>query len=44
MQTTRNGVATELNLFDWAVEVAERGAGEILFTSMDNDGKKRFCK
>jgi cyclase len=31
-------VPTELNLFDWAVEVAERGAGEILFTSMDNDG------
>ena len=33
-------VSTELNLFDWAVEVAERGAGEILFTSMDNDGTK----
>ena len=33
-------VPTELNLFDWAVEVAERGAGEILFTSMDNDGTK----
>ena len=33
-------VATELNLFDWAREVADRGAGEILFTSMDNDGTK----
>ncbi len=30
----------ELNLFDWAHEVQERGAGEILFTSMDNDGVK----
>lgn len=33
-------VPTELNLFDWANEVADRGAGEILFTSMDNDGTK----
>ncbi|MGO4818276.1 imidazole glycerol phosphate synthase subunit HisF [Flavobacterium sp. W22_SRS_FP1] len=33
-------VPTELNLFDWAKEVAERGAGEILFTSMDHDGTK----
>jgi cyclase len=33
-------VATELDLFDWAKEVEERGAGEILFTSMDNDGTK----
>ncbi len=33
-------VATEINLFDWAKEVAIRGAGEILFTSMDNDGTK----
>jgi cyclase len=31
---------TELNLFDWAKEVEKRGAGEILFTSMDNDGTK----
>ena len=30
----------ELGLFDWAKEVAERGAGEILFTSMDHDGVK----
>ncbi|MCK4561881.1 MAG: imidazole glycerol phosphate synthase subunit HisF, partial [Flavobacteriaceae bacterium] len=33
-------VATELNLFDWAKEVEQRGAGEILFTSMDHDGTK----
>ena len=33
-------VHTELDLFDWAKEVAERGAGEILFTSMDHDGTK----
>ncbi len=33
-------VPTELNLFDWAKEVAQRGAGEILFTSMDHDGTK----
>jgi len=33
-------VPTELILFDWAKEVELRGAGEILFTSMDNDGTK----
>ena len=33
-------VPTELDLFDWAKEVESRGAGEILFTSMDNDGTK----
>ena len=27
-------------LFDWAAEVADRGAGEILFTSMNHDGVK----
>lgn len=31
----------ELGLFDWAHEVQERGAGEILFTSMDHDGVKQ---
>ena len=31
---------TELELFSWAEEVARRGAGEILFTSMDHDGTK----
>ncbi len=33
-------VPTKLNLFDWAKEVEKRGAGEILFTSMDHDGTK----
>ncbi|TVZ55027.1 cyclase [Lutibacter sp. Hel_I_33_5] len=33
-------IPTELNLFDWAKEVETRGAGEILFTSMNNDGTK----
>lgn len=31
-------VRTEKELFFWAEEAAARGAGEILFTSMDNDG------
>lgn len=26
--------------FEWALEVEKRGAGEILFTSMDHDGTK----
>ncbi len=34
-------VPTELDLFDWAREVEGRGAGEILFTSMDHDGTKK---
>lgn len=29
---------TNLHLFDWAYEVQKRGAGEILFTSIDHDG------
>lgn len=33
-------VPTEIRLFDWAKEVEQRGAGEILFTSMDHDGTK----
>ncbi len=33
-------VPTDINLFDWAKEVERRGAGEILFTSMNNDGTK----
>ena len=33
-------IPTQLELFDWAKEVEQRGAGEILFTSMDNDGTK----
>lgn len=31
---------TECNLLEWAHEVQERGAGEILFTSMNHDGVK----
>jgi imidazole glycerol-phosphate synthase subunit HisF len=31
---------TEKKLFTWAKEGQERGAGEILFTSMDHDGTK----
>ncbi|HDM70238.1 MAG TPA: imidazole glycerol phosphate synthase subunit HisF [Thermotogales bacterium] len=31
---------TGLNLLKWAKEVEERGAGEILLTSMDTDGTK----
>jgi len=33
-------VPTDINLFEWAQEVEQRGAGEILFTSMDHDGTK----
>lgn len=33
-------IPTKIDLFEWAKEVEERGAGEILFTSMDNDGTK----
>ncbi|MBT8298547.1 MAG: imidazole glycerol phosphate synthase subunit HisF, partial [Maribacter sp.] len=33
-------VPTERNLFEWAKEVEKRGAGEILFTSMNHDGTK----
>jgi cyclase len=33
-------IPTEIDLFDWAKEVVDRGAGEILFTSMDHDGTK----
>ncbi|MCQ2112750.1 MAG: imidazole glycerol phosphate synthase subunit HisF [Bacteroidaceae bacterium] len=32
---------TERDLFAWAKEANERGAGEILFTSMDHDGVKQ---
>lgn len=32
---------TGLNLFDWASDLVQRGAGEILFTSMDADGTKQ---
>jgi cyclase len=33
-------IPTEIELFSWAKEAEERGAGEILFTSMDHDGTK----
>lgn len=32
---------TTLKLTEWAKEAADRGAGEILFTSMNNDGVKQ---
>lgn len=33
-------IPTEIELFQWASQVADRGAGELLFTSMDHDGTK----
>jgi len=33
-------IPTEKELFSWAKEAQERGAGEILFTSMNHDGTK----
>ena len=39
--TTHGGrQLSERELFSWAREAQERGAGEILFTSMDHDGTK----
>ncbi|MCC8088072.1 MAG: imidazole glycerol phosphate synthase subunit HisF [Rikenellaceae bacterium] len=39
--TTHGGKRpTERELFTWAQEAQDRGAGEILFTSMDHDGTK----
>lgn len=39
--TTHGGKKlTDVELFSWALEAQERGAGEILFTSMDHDGTK----
>ena len=41
LATTHGGsVQTDKELFSWAKESQERGAGEILFTSMDHDGTK----
>ena len=34
-------IPTDKELFTWAKEVQERGAGEILFTSMTHDGVKK---
>ena len=33
-------IHTDRGLFEWAKEANDRGAGEILFTSMDHDGVK----
>ena len=33
-------VPTKIKLYEWAKEVEQRGAGEILFTSMNHDGTK----
>lgn len=33
-------IPTDIKLFEWAKEVEQRGAGEILFTSMNHDGTK----
>ena len=33
-------IPTDRSLFEWAHEAQERGAGEILFTSMNHDGVK----
>jgi cyclase len=41
MATTHGGSRpTDKELFSWALEAQERGAGEILFTSMDHDGTR----
>jgi cyclase len=39
---TVNGgrIPTDRELFSWAIEAEDRGAGEILFTSMNHDGTK----
>lgn len=34
-------VKTDIKAFDWAKEAVSRGAGEILLTSMNNDGTKK---
>lgn len=42
MCTVHGGtIPTERELFSWALEGQKRGAGEILFTSMDHDGTKK---
>ena len=41
MATTHGGTRpSDKELFSWAREAQERGAGEILFTSMDHDGTR----
>lgn len=40
--TTHGGkVLTDKKMYTWAKEVQDRGAGEILFTSMDHDGTRK---
>ncbi|MVT11828.1 imidazole glycerol phosphate synthase subunit HisF [Chitinophaga tropicalis] len=34
-------VKTDIKAYDWAKEAVQRGAGEILLTSMNNDGTKQ---
>lgn len=34
-------IKTEIKAYDWAKEAVDRGAGEILLTSMNNDGTKQ---
>jgi len=38
--TSGGTIPSEKELYSWALEAQERGAGEILFTSMDHDGTK----
>jgi imidazole glycerol-phosphate synthase subunit HisF len=40
VHTHGGSTPTDKKLFSWAKECQERGAGEILFTSMDHDGTK----
>ncbi len=39
--TSGGTMKTDLDLFEWVKECEDRGAGEILFTSMDHDGTKK---
>ncbi len=41
VHTHGGSIATDKKLFSWAKEGQSRGAGEILFTSMDHDGTKQ---
>lgn len=40
IHTHGGSMPTDRKLFSWAREAEDRGAGEILFTSMDHDGTK----
>ncbi len=40
IHTHGGSIPTDKKLFSWAKEAEQRGAGEILFTSMDHDGTK----